>query len=180
MAADLKGVVAKPRATEDDELGDLGGGEPTKVSFEFPKGVNPDVVRRVINKMGDLTAKEMVQQNAMDAGRADYMKNGSRRFRCIVRSLRPGVSYFELYFPDPKDPDKPIRCEGRCDVILEEGLTQYVIDCLNYEHSYRTEEIPADYTKTMGLTAKAIRVPHYSVEVLGEIANPKTAGKIGH
>jgi len=158
----------------------------TKVAFEFPEGTSPEVMEKVMAQMARLTADQTKAQDGIDAGRAQYIAECKTRYRCMVNSLRPGWDSFELTISHPVT-DAPIVVRGRCGVILEDGLTKYAIDCLRQSHDFRIEAgrsmtieqiLAAD--SAMVLDTKQVKQPHYSVEVYGEVENPKPVGtKIG-
>ena len=107
------------------------------------------------------------------------IQDESKRFRCEVESLRPGWDHFELVAHSHKNKNRPIVVRGRCGEVIEEGLTQFMIDCL--ENSHHTESKASgrvDPTKDMGVIHKKTKVPHYRVKVLGEVSNPKEVGKV--
>jgi len=153
---------------------------PTKVAIEFPAGTSQKVIESTMNAVSRITNENMEKEQANMAGRIKYMKDGGRRFRCIVESLRPGIEFFEMVIPSPKNPDTPITVRGRCGVIIEDGLTKYTIDRLNENAHFETMEDPnIDWAKPMGLTHKIIKRYNYRVEVFEEVEKPKEVGKVG-
>jgi hypothetical protein len=158
----------------------------TKVNFEFPEGTDSKVINAVMAQVGKMTEQQVKAREGVSAGRAKYVEECKKRYRCVVNSLRPGWDHFELTISNPKT-DAPITVRGRCGVILEEGLTKFAIDCLKRAHDFRVEkgasmtieQILAVDT-AMVVSTKSVRQPHYSVDILGEVTNPKPVGtKIG-
>lgn len=113
--------------------------------------------------------------------KADYKARMSRRWRCQVNSMRKGVQHFELIVPSPSNPDKPIPVRGHCGVIIEEGLTKYVIDQLQSEHHMELMEVPTPSNPSgedQGLNHRSVPVYHYQVQVFEEVENPKPLGSV--
>jgi hypothetical protein len=165
---DAKRKVAKPLGSKDK-----------RISMDFGQDVSAEDINAAVQMVGKVTKDTADKRNAVSAGRAEYAREGGRRWRCIVESLRPGVKTFAMTVPHPKE-DRPVRVEGRCGIEITDGLTKYMINCLNYSHHFRTEEVMNfDPNATMGLTFKPVKVPHYRVEVMEEIMNPVELGKVG-
>lgn len=192
-------VPTQTAQDEFDQFGDLGG-EPTEealaaaeeihtteivetdqnveVGFKFPKGTDPSIIRDAMQHVGKITADRVKAKSSMDASREEYRKTGHRRWKCIVESMQYGVDFFELYIPHP-DTDKPVRVQGPCGVLLEEGLTQYAINALNSSYEVLTEpDRNVDRSRGLGITHKTRRVPKFRVTVQGEVLNPQRVGTI--
>lgn len=174
---------AQNELTVEDELGDIpaSSDDGMNVNLRFPKGTNPQAVRAAMAAVQRITAREVKKIGAMDANRELYMKEGGRRWKCRVNSMRKGIKTFETIIADPKNPDRPVPVRVRCGVIISQGLTKFTIDCIKYEHSYSMELIEnINPNASMALQYKQVRVPHYSVDVFEEIENPLPVGKVGH
>ena len=148
------------------------------LSISLPEGTTPEMVEKIKASLEQKVKDEIASEDGVSAGRKAYLKESQKRFRCRVNSLRPGWDHFELTIPDANDNPKAIR--GRCGVIIEDGLTLFTIRQLQYTHDYRTEEgrsMTVDQImsarSTLVLDYKSVKQPHYSVEILGEVENPK-------
>lgn len=104
------------------------------------------------------------------------VNQAARRFRCKVESTRSGIQHFELIVPDPYNTARPIPVRGKCGVIIEEGLTKYIIDRLQQSYRMETQEKFVAEGSMGGLTTESVKVPNYRVEVYEEIQNPKPLG----
>ena len=129
-------------------------------------------------KVEDVVDKHLNDKAEQNAGVEDYKKNGGRRWRCLVESTRPGVQHFEMIIADPKNPRRPVKIQGRCGMIIEEGLTKFVIDHLKGEYRTQTQAVPQDPTKESGLLHKQVRIRNYTVDIFEEIENPKPVGSV--
>ena len=154
-------------------------------SFELPAGVDPKLAEKITANLGKMVRDQIAASDGVSNGRLKYLEESKKRYRCVVSSLRPGWDHFEMMIPDLNDNPKPVR--GRCGVILEDGLTMFAIRQLQYTHDYRTEkgqslsidQILSSDTALV-LTHKSVKQPHYSVEILGEVENPRQLNeKIG-
>lgn len=153
--------------------------ENVRVGFQFPAGTDPSIIKETMAQVAKMTADRIKAKSSMDESRDEYRRNGHRRFKCKVLSLRPKVKYFDMIISHPTT-DKPVKVFGKCGVILENGLTQYTIDRLNESYTMVTEEIEGvDPDSSMALTYRAVRMPNFRVEMRGEIENPKKVGSIG-
>lgn len=160
--------------------------ESTDMNISFPAGTDPEIIKNVMASVSRLTADVTKAAKAISEGRKVYIKQCKRRFKCIVQSNRPGWDHFELIVSNPFN-DQPVPVRGRCGVILEAGLTQYVINELNNTHDYRTEkgrsmtiEQILSTDAAMVLDHKAVKQYHYRVDILEEVENPIPVGnKVG-
>jgi hypothetical protein len=155
------------------------GSKNKTVTIEFGDEVEAKDMDATMKMVTKMTVDSAERHKAVSSARADYEKNGGRRYRCTVESLVPGQKFFEMTVSHPKK-DRPILIQGKCGVIIEDGLTQYMIDCLTYCHSYRMEpRLNVDPTAQQALTYEEVKVPHFRVTVLNEIQNPKELGRAG-
>lgn len=153
-----------------------------KVAFDFPEGTDSKVIQDTMAQMGRIAKQNAEAQNAMSVGKAKYVEQCKRRFKVIVTSLRRGWNTFEMIISDPIT-DRPIPVRGKCGVILEKGVTQYVINQLNYTHSHRTENgrsmtidqiLSSDVAIVM--ETKTVKEYHYRVEIIEEVTDPIPVG----
>ena len=98
-----------------------------------------------------------------------------------VTSSHPAASkFFKFNVPHPKKPNMPLLIEGRCGVEIEDGLTQYMIDCLEKAYYTEMEEIPeSERTGDVGLSHRPVKHPLYNVRKLREVKDPKPVGRGG-
>lgn len=158
----------------------------SEVSFKFPKGTDPKMIKQIMSQMGKVTESQIKEAQGMEAGRRQYIEECKKRYVCIVQSLRPGWDHFEMIVSNPAN-DKPVPVRGRCGVVLEEGLTKYVIDQLNNTHDYRMEKGRSmtiqqilDVDQAFVTNQKQVKQYHYRVDIIREKENPKPVGaKIG-
>jgi hypothetical protein len=169
-------------AMTDAEVASVQGrdeGQGISVKLDFPAGTDPKQVDGIMKSVAKKTAEMAQSESLMDIQHKKYQAEGHRRWKCRINSMRSGLNHFEVTVEHPKN-GRPIAIKGYCGVIIEQGLPKFAINCLRYDHSFRTEEIPiADPTASMGLISRTIREPHYSVEVFEEVQNPAPIGSIG-
>jgi len=150
-----------------------------ELKLSIPKGASAHAVNKVMESTKKLLAKEAGRIDSMEKAREDYQANCHRRWKCIVRSLRKGERSFDLTVADAQD--RPHTVSGMCGVVLEDGLTQFAINCLKGAYDMSVEERIVDISKDgIHSTVDPVKVPCYSVEVMEEIENPKKIGKVGH
>ena len=185
---------AKTAAKEAEPVipGDEGSSTPavdsgdSEVSFKFPKGTDPKLINEIMGQVGRMTQNQIEAAKGVEEGRLKYIEQCKKRYVCIVQSLRPGWDHFELIISNPTN-DKPVTVRGRCGVILEEGITKYVIDQLNNTHDFRMEKGRSmtiqqilDVDQAFVNDKKAVKQYHYRVDILREKEEPKAVGtKIG-
>lgn len=171
--------MARGRKAIDDEL-DFDGAENVNLTISLPKGTSSKVMKQAIDKIGDMTMKEMDADGSANEGRLQYMREGGRRWVCKVDALMKGMTTFEMAVPVPSNPDIPVIVRGRCGVVLKDGLTKFVIDRLNEAYYVETEEDTSPRgSRNIGVDHKAVKRPLFRVNVMDEIPNPKPVGKIG-
>lgn len=174
--------MTKEKLTVEDELGGIDADGSMHIDMTFPKGTSPQAIKAAMNAVSKITTREAQKIDAMDVERDKYAKEGGRRWKCMVESMRPGVKTFETIISDPKT-DRPVPVRLRCGLVIEDGLTRATINAIDYEHSFRMEEIEEgniNRLASMALTSRKVRVPHYKVTVFEEVKNPLPVGRVGH
>ena len=168
-------MSTKSASVEEDEFAALKDKKATtKVTLDFPVGTDPKVIEQTMKSITNMTKEAAARNDDERAAQARYAIEGKRRWKCTVHSLREGWKTFECTVAQPSNVSIPVVFRGRCGRVIEDGLPQFAIDCIQNDHSFRTEAIEGvDPRASMAITTRQVMVPHYRVEIHGEIKDPK-------
>lgn len=173
-------MSTKPAQVEEDEFAALKGPDTTTVTLKFPTGTDPKIIEQTMKSVTTMAKGEAARNEEEQAAHALYAVEGKRRWKCTVHSLREGWRAFECTVAQPSNVNIPVVFRGRCGRVIEDGLPQFAIDCIQNDHSFRTEALEGvDPRASLAITTRQVLVPHYRVEIHGEVKNPKPILKKG-